>query len=155
MKYGDTTYLPAGYWASVRIGADGHWRWMGQRCRDGYGLTWTLPRMGKQRAHRVMYAAATGTLLPAGWRWQVDHICKQRDCVRPDHLQLLSQTEHWQKDVGPSIARRTRERRYCKYKHDKDAVGRTDSGGCLLCDQRNKSMARAKAKGARKWGATV
>lgn len=154
MKFGDTTLLPSTYWAKVRIDADGHWRWTGAHDKDGYGHSFSCQPLGKQRVHRLMYMAATNTMLPQGRLailWQIDHICKVRDCVRPDHLQLLSQRDHYEKDVLAAILRRAQK---CRKGHDRDVAGVNSKGHCLACvkDRRALKKFRQRLFDKATWG---
>jgi hypothetical protein len=67
----------------IRITDDGHWLWLGEIDRDGYG---TVFRDGYHwRAHRWVYALVHGlTELP------IDHVCRTRDCVNPAHLEAVT-----------------------------------------------------------------
>jgi hypothetical protein len=58
------------------------WLWRGRQDRDGYGVAWHAGRTW--RAHRLAWAALSGDGLPAGA--ELDHLCRRRACVRPDHL---------------------------------------------------------------------
>lgn len=57
------------------------WLWTGARNAKGYGTI----RDGKRQrnAHRVAYELFVGPI-PAGL--VIDHLCRTRNCVRPDHL---------------------------------------------------------------------
>lgn len=67
----------------------GCWLWLRYVNQDGY------PRMsheGKVRGvHRISFAAFKGAI-PSGY--VVDHMCRVRSCVNPDHLQLVTPTEN-------------------------------------------------------------
>jgi hypothetical protein len=55
----------------------------------GYGKT---RYKGKEYlAHRLYYQEAKGPI-PKGM--QIDHLCKQRDCVNPDHLEAVTPMEN-------------------------------------------------------------
>ena len=61
------------------------WLWRGTKDRDGYGR---MKVRGRPRlAHRVVYERTYGPI-PEGI--QIDHRCRVRDCVRPDHLRLAT-----------------------------------------------------------------
>lgn len=63
----------------------GCWVWQGAKSR-GYGLKW---RDGKSRlAHRVYYEQVHG---PAD---TLDHLCRNKACVNPDHLEPCSRGEN-------------------------------------------------------------
>ncbi len=72
------------FWAKVEKSA-GCWLWTGSRNKGGYGK---LMRQGKTiYAHRYSFEAR-GITIPAGM--QVDHICHNKACVRPDHLRIVT-----------------------------------------------------------------
>lgn len=69
---------------SRRITRDsgGCWRWTGQTDKDGYGIV-SPYRQNQKKAHRVSFELFEGPI-PAGM--QIDHLCRVRSCVNPDHL---------------------------------------------------------------------
>ncbi len=61
------------------------WNWQGVT-QNGYGK---LGRKYRQfAAHRFMYAWLVGPL-PSGKEPQLDHLCRNRACVNPIHLELV------------------------------------------------------------------
>lgn len=70
------------YWEQ-RTYRDGDcWRWSQYRDRDGYG------RFGRGHlAHREAYKALVGPI-PQGLT--LDHLCRNRDCVNPAHLEPVT-----------------------------------------------------------------
>jgi hypothetical protein len=60
--------------------------WTGRRFASGYGRLRT-----HELAHRVAYVSAYGPI-PDGHH--VHHRCKQRDCIRPEHLMACTIPEH-------------------------------------------------------------
>lgn len=72
----------------------GCWRWLGGKTWNGYGLIWSPEQRKMIYAHRVSYELYVGPI-PEGN--QVDHLkppCKYEDCVRPDHLEAVTQAEN-------------------------------------------------------------
>jgi hypothetical protein len=68
---------------------DGCWLWIGSRSFNGYG---NFNVGGKTiGAHRISFEIHKGEI-PEGL--QIDHICKKRGCVRPDHLEVVTQREN-------------------------------------------------------------
>ena len=65
------------------IQENGCWEWIGAKGTGGYG------RFRHAPAHRVMYERLVGPI-PAGL--QIDHLCRNRDCVNPAHLEPVTQT---------------------------------------------------------------
>lgn len=80
------------FWAKVdRSGGPGScWLWQaGISGNTGYGNIWWLGRT--QSAHRVAYTLLRGSIPP---ELTIDHLCRVRHCVNPDHLELVTQAEN-------------------------------------------------------------
>lgn len=82
--------LPIRFWSKVRLSPDGCWIWKGSRNPKGYGLY--AGDDGKRRAaHRAAYSGLVLPLPPYRPDGdQLDHLCRNRACVNPDHLELVS-----------------------------------------------------------------
>jgi hypothetical protein len=86
---GDARRLPlpdasVGFWA--RVDRSGEcWTWLRSVNSKGYGtLRWNGQPAG---AHRVAYELVKGPI-PA--RMVIDHLCRNRRCVNPDHLEAVT-----------------------------------------------------------------
>lgn len=78
------------FWAKVdKNGIGGCWTWMACINQDGYG-NWTI---GKKtvRAHRMSWNLLRGDI-PDGMF--LDHVCRVRSCVNPDHLRVVTPKEN-------------------------------------------------------------
>lgn len=65
----------------------------------GYGLKWFK---GKTRlAHRVAYEQAHGPI-PDGYH--VDHLCHERACIEPTHLEAVTPTENRRRSAARIVA---------------------------------------------------
>lgn len=68
---------------------DGCWEWVGTHAARGYGQ---LKVAGVRRlAHRVVYELLKGPI-PHGL--ELDHLCHNRNCVRPNHLEPVTHQEN-------------------------------------------------------------
>lgn len=75
------------FWSKVdRSDSVGCWPWRAGRSVKGYG-TLSVRRVTLQ-AHRVAMALHLGHDIPAGM--QIDHLCRNRRCVNPGHLEVVT-----------------------------------------------------------------
>lgn len=89
IEFGDTR-LPERFWSKVESGRSGDcWIWSGALQRAGYGSFWWD---GKIRlAHRVAYEEL---VRPVPSHLQCDHLCRNRDCVNPGHIEPVTRQEN-------------------------------------------------------------
>lgn len=77
------------FWTKVDRIDGGCWEWRGAIHPNGYG-TWTVARADKRttsvRPHRVAWYNIRGPI-PDGL--VLDHACRNRTCVNPDHLEIV------------------------------------------------------------------
>lgn len=74
------------------------WIWTGSTDQHGYGYF----RINKELvvlAHRFAYVERCGAI-PEGL--ELDHVCRNRSCVRPDHLEPVTRRENVQRGYSPS-----------------------------------------------------
>ena len=78
----------ARFWAKVEK-TGSCWLWNGQRAHDGYGIfsVGVPPKRYGTGAHRFAWEYTHGEI-PEGM--QIDHLCRVRDCVNPDHLEVVT-----------------------------------------------------------------
>lgn len=71
------------------------WIWQLSTHKLGYGTMWDSERM--VYAHRLYYERASGAI-PIGK--ELDHLCRQRSCVNPNHLEPVTHAENCQRGFG-------------------------------------------------------
>lgn len=80
--------VEAKFWSKV-IKGDGCWEWVGSKNGGNYG------KLGVSGttiyAHRISYELHKGPI-PDGMH--VDHICRNRSCVNPDHLRTVTNKQN-------------------------------------------------------------
>lgn len=78
------------FWAKVEKTTD-CWSWLGTITRGGYGMFWLSPMRRMVSAHRYAYELVKEPI-PVGLA--IDHLCRNRRCVNPDHLEVVTSREN-------------------------------------------------------------
>jgi hypothetical protein len=119
------------------------WLWQAGTDGNGYGSFWL--RGGNFAAHRVALTVARGALDPFR---VIDHLCRNRACVNPDHLEETTVQCNTARGIGPTAAAATaRLVGRCVNGHDIGAVGLHKQGAVLTCGKCGRDrVARYRAK---------
>jgi len=122
------------FWAKVEK-TDTCWHWHGAT-HKGYGRFYLSPTQRSARAHRIAHELLIGPI-PDGL--VIDHLCRNRACVNPAHMELVTVGENNLRGVGdPAI---NAAKTHCKYGHPFNAANtihrRTrNERECRACAQR-------------------
>lgn len=106
------------------------WIWTAGRDWDGYGIFSDAGR--SRRAHRWSYAALVGPI-PDGL--QLDHLCRNRACVNPGHLEPVESRQNTMRSpVAPAALNAAKD--VCRCGQPYDAVSRSGARRCRECEAR-------------------
>ena len=76
----------------------GCWLWVGAMA-DGYGVIQRGGMQGKVLAHRYSYEMFRE---PIPMDFQIDHRCRMRSCVNPNHLEVVTARENFLRGIHRS-----------------------------------------------------
>jgi hypothetical protein len=80
--------------------------WTGAHNYNGYG--WFAVNSRQVRAHRFIYSLTNGPI-PEGM--DIDHLCRNRDCVNPYHMEVVTRKENLMR--GNTHARFNKDKSHC------------------------------------------
>ncbi|MBE4790695.1 HNH endonuclease signature motif containing protein [Streptomyces caniscabiei] len=134
----------ARFWSKVALDPTGCLVWTAARNTDGYGrFCWQGAGIP---AHRFGYIALVGEI-PAGL--SLDHLCRVRHCVRPDHLEAVTPRENTLR--GENHVADQVHRTHCPRGHAYTEANTRVKGGkreCRTCHNQARRDKRAARKSA-------
>lgn len=114
-----------------RVDATGDcWTWTGYLAKTGYGQIADKPGP-MAYTHRVAWESLVGPI-PDGM--QLDHLCRNRACVNPDHLEQVASAVNTLRGHGPSA--RAARRQTCAQGHpysDENTYRHPKQRMCRVC----------------------
>lgn len=139
------------FWSRVdKKPGDGCWEWTGWKQNYGYGMFSVISQDSRRclLAHRVSMHLH-GIELPDGK--VCDHLCRNRKCVRPSHIRLVTQEENVLADGSLCLTKKKADQVRCSRGHEFSVVPSHESNRkpkrrrCLAC-RRDSDRARYAAK---------
>lgn len=125
------------FWSKVNLLAPGGcWLWEAGKTPEGYGVFCVrkpgATKSGNVLVHRWAWAHLGNELPSEGMH--LDHLCRVRHCVNPDHLEPVTCRENLMR--GDTLAALNSAKTECKWGHPFDALntGR-DRRGDRFCKQ--------------------
>ncbi len=104
------------------------WVWQRFKDRGGYGRKWIGVGRPEALAHRVYYELYVGPI-PEGL--QIDHLCRVRACVNPEHMEPVTFAENQRRGLNGILAPG-----YCKRGHPFNAENtHVDSKGRVSAER--------------------
>jgi hypothetical protein len=148
-----TTFAPTAVRASelarfrqkIALQPDGCWLWQGALLPNGYGRF--HGSVSNEYAHRAAYRLYVGTI-PVGL--QIDHRCRVRHCVKPTHLEAVTQRENLLR--GDTIVARNAAKTTCVRGHEfthRNSYGHRACRTCLRAKEERRAAERKAARHAR------
>ena len=128
-----TKYRPAAerFWEKVEF-TDSCWLWTASTNRYGYGQFRLNGRMIGPHCYAYEFCVED---VPVGL--QIDHLCRVRNCVNPDHMEVVTSRTNTMRGVGPTA--RNARKTHCEHGHLFDEVNTGYHGTrrvCKACDRR-------------------
>lgn len=132
------------FWPKVNK-TDGCWEWTASKDVEGYGRIGEGGKYGRPLlAHRVSWFFEYGV-----WpKETIDHLCRNRGCVRPSHLEDVSMKENILRGESPSAthARKTHCPQSHPYSGNNLYVHPNGSRRCRKCHATHERRRRASKK---------
>jgi hypothetical protein len=125
-----------------RVTESGCWIWLGSVHENGYGVMSFANE--RARVHRLAYELYRGPI-PLGL--VLDHKCRVRCCVNPDHLELVTIGENVLRGIGPTAKNAVKT--HCKRGHELagDNLVMVKTGrSCLTCRRFHSRLYRQRHK---------
>lgn len=130
IEFGDDR-LPYRFWDNAVLTDVGCWQWIGRISSDGYGTIDTH----RKRAYAHRYGLKFLLAVPDGMC--ADHLCRNRSCVNPAHLEIVTNRENVLRGVGTSAvnARKTHCYKGHEFTEENTHRPRPNARSCRACQR--------------------
>lgn len=119
----------------------GCWIWGAAATYGGYGL-YHPPNNGKRiLAHRYSYELHKG-VIPDGM--DLDHLCRNRACCNPDHLEPVTPKENNLRSMSPWAI--NARKKTCIHGHPLDGIEKRGYRFCRVCNNKRNQECKARKR---------
>lgn len=118
---------------TIQHSSNGCWIWQGSVDSRGYGQL--MSNSIVWRAHRFFYTNLVREIPP---NYQIDHLCKIKLCVNPEHLEAVTQTENIKRSGAWNY---NKTKTHCPQGHEytnENTLFRQNKRTCRIC-KKNRS----------------
>lgn len=134
------------FWVKVdKRGPDECWTWLAGKDGGGYGA-FAITRSEQEKAHRFAYELMVGPITDG---LHIDHLCRNRACVNPRHLEPVPLVVNVMRGMSvPAMNARVRQ---CAEGHQFSVVKSGKHAGrryCAICGNARRQARRKAAKEA-------
>ena len=106
----------------------GCWEWNGAHIPLGYGSVGAYNGKSQAGAHRVVYEMFVGEIPPD---LELDHLCKNKGCCNPDHLEAVTARENQRR--SNSVSGINMRKTHCLNGHAFDKANTHIKSGMRVC----------------------
>lgn len=127
------------------------WEWIGVKNLQGYGRFCICYKgiYAQINAHRISYMIFKDSISK---EMTVHHLCRNKSCVNPEHLELMTEKEN--RELSGCWSAKNRRKTHCIYGHPFNnentyyyiLKNKTRSRSCRICRRRNKKIYKLKLK---------